>query len=227
MPTILLIRHAQAAFGSVDYDKLSDLGRRQSAVLCAELMRRELNVTRIVSGSLIRQRETAEIVASGFDGHVELDARWDEYDVDGILALHSTTTARLSRPQRSNQQVVSARQFQDVLDPALLDWIQTDGSHAMTETWPAFRSRIGAALQEVADSLGKGETALVFTSGGAIAASCVSLFELEERKFVDFHRAVVNASISKAVRGRRGTRLISYNDHSHFEREAPGLISYR
>jgi hypothetical protein len=38
---------------------------------------------------------------------------------------------------------------------------------------------------------------------------------------------VVNASVTKVVVGRRGTSLVSFNDHSHLEAAEPGLVTYR
>ena len=64
------------------------------------------------------------------------------------------------------------REFQALLDEALVGWVrQTDGS------WPAFRDRVRAAFDELAGALASGETALVWTSGGPIAAIGVTLSE--------------------------------------------------
>jgi hypothetical protein len=38
---------------------------------------------------------------------------------------------------------------------------------------------------------------------------------------------VVNAGVTKVLNGRRGTNLISFNDHSHLETGDAGLITYR
>jgi hypothetical protein len=40
-------------------------------------------------------------------------------------------------------------------------------------------------------------------------------------------KVVVNSSVTKVLDGRRGTSLISFNDHSHLEAAGPDLLSYR
>jgi hypothetical protein len=40
-------------------------------------------------------------------------------------------------------------------------------------------------------------------------------------------KVVVNSSVTKVLDGRRGTSLISFNDHSHLEAAGPELLSYR
>jgi len=62
--TIHLIRHGQASFGSADYDRLSSLGEQQVMHLRDHYARIRQPVDAIYSGTLQRQRSTAEILAS-------------------------------------------------------------------------------------------------------------------------------------------------------------------
>ena len=59
VPTVLLIRHAQASFGTADYDLLSERGHAQTKELVTGLERRGIHADRVVSGGLRRQLETA------------------------------------------------------------------------------------------------------------------------------------------------------------------------
>ncbi|MEM7685167.1 MAG: phosphoglycerate mutase family protein [Pseudomonadota bacterium] len=61
-----LVRHGQAAFASDDYDRLTDLGWQQARWLGEHLRGMEVGFDRIASGTLRRQRETAEAVSGGF-----------------------------------------------------------------------------------------------------------------------------------------------------------------
>lgn len=77
---LILVRHGQTEAnvrglmcGHVDLP-LTELGRRQAAILAAGLPR----PTRIVSSPLARARETAAVIAEGVG--VETDARWIEMD---------------------------------------------------------------------------------------------------------------------------------------------------
>jgi broad specificity phosphatase PhoE len=209
VPALLLVRHAQASFGAADYDALSDTGHAQAAALAADLARREVPLERVASGSLVRQRDTA--AALGLP--VETDPRWDEYRADEILAHHSRSGARLEHGGTS----LSPREFQDVLEDALLAWIAAGDASPAGETWPAFTGRVSAALADAGGGL-------ACTSGGVIAAVCVALFRAPPEAFVAFNRVTVNTGVTKLVRGRSGLSLVSFNEHAHLE---PALITYR
>lgn len=218
MPTVLLARHGQASFGTADYDVLSPLGAEQARALAAELERRGVRARRVVCGSLARQRDTLAAVGAA----AGIDPRWNEYRADDILAAHSDSDARLEHPGPG---ALPSREFQTVLDRALLEWIAAGAGGAARETWPAFAARVAAALADVLGALGRGETALVCTSGGVLAALCVQLLELPAATFVAFNRVTVNGGLTKLVQGRQGTSLISFNEHGHLD--ALGLVTYR
>jgi broad specificity phosphatase PhoE len=227
VPSILLVRHAQASFGAADYDVLSREGLDQSAALASDLASRGLRVDRLVSGSLVRQRDTADAVAPAVGCTVAVDPRWDEYDTDDILTRHSTTPVRPSRPTGDERPRVSAREFQDLLEQALLAWVGAGHDSPTAEPWPAFGERVLAALADVAEDLTKGGTALVFTSGGVLAAVCVTLLALPDSAFVTFNRVTVNTGVTRIVYGARGAALVSFNDHAHLERGGSSLVTYR
>lgn len=233
MPTILLARHAQGSFGTDDYDVLSQTGHAQAAALTEDLRRRGVRVDRVLSGTLLRQRDTAAPVAAALGGRdVEVDGRWDEYDMGALIATHSTSPVRASRPAGDDAPQLSSREFQDVLEEALLAWIEAADDDPAPERWPAFTARVQAALHELAADLGRGETALVCTSGGVIAAACVELlgFELPgpdaAQAFVRLNRVAVNAALTKLVVGGAGTTLVSFNEHAHLD-GVPSLVTYR
>jgi len=232
VPTVLLVRHAQASFGAADYDVLSPTGIEQAAALAADLSRRGVRVDRVISGSLARQRDTAGPIAAAAGVRATVDARWDEYATDAILARYSGTELRLGDSAAESRALrppdaMSSREFQDVLESALLRWIAAGGDGPAQETWPAFALRAGAALEDVLRDLGRGETALVCTSGGVLAALCVRLLELPPAALVTFNRVAVNAAVTRVISGRGGPRLVSFNEHAHLERDGRALITYR
>ncbi len=67
---------------------------------------------------------------------------------------------------------------------------------------------------------------MVFTSGGPVSWVSSSLVDGGLPAWARLSRVVVNSSVTKVLSGRRGTNLISFNDHSHLETD-PGLITYR
>lgn len=223
MPTVLLVRHAQASFGAADYDVLSARGIEQSQALETELRRRGTCLDRVVTGSLRRQRDTVAALAATARTPALVDARWDEYSADDVLGAYSDSPVRLSSPRASG---MTTGEFQQILDQALFGWIAADEQPA-GESWRAFCDRANAALDELLDTLGQGQTALVCTSGGVLAAVCVRLLNLGGAAFVPFNRVAVNTGITKVVRGRRGTTLISFNEHGHLELPGGSLLTYR
>lgn len=224
MPTILLVRHGQASFGAADYDELSPTGFEQAAAVAEHLAARGLDVRRIVSGQLRRQRDTAAAAASVFGHEPVIDPRWAEYPMDEIVATYSPTHARASVTEPDQR--ASADEYQRLLEQALAAWIAAGDGHGMCESWPAFAARVRAALDELAADLSAGVSATVFTSGGVIAALCVALLELPASAMISFNRVAVNTGITKLVSGRRGVTLVSFNDHSHLE-QSRSAITYR
>jgi broad specificity phosphatase PhoE len=227
MPTVLLVRHAQASFGASDYDVLSPHGLEQAAALAGDLARRRIRIDRVISGSAARQRGTAEPIAAAAGRPVSIDPRWDEYSADDVLAHHSTATARLDRPADSTAPPLSSREFQDLMDPALLAWVEAGKDCPTAEPWAAFSPRVAAALEDVLAELGSGETAVVATSGGVVAATCVALLGLPAQAFVAFNRVTANTGVTKIVHGRSDTTLVSFNEHAHLERDGRSLVTYR
>lgn len=225
MPTILLIRHAQASFGSADYDVLSERGHEQTAALVSGLKRRGIWADRVVCGSLRRQLDTATPCAASAGVEAELDARWDEYNDRDILAHHSTVPAGLER--RPGDEPLTSREFQEILNEALRTWIAAGEESPCHEGWPGFLGRTTAALEEVAASLDRGETAFVVSSGGVIAALSASLLGLAPEALIAFNHVSINTGVSKITVGRAGKTLVSINEHAHLEEAGRALISYR
>jgi broad specificity phosphatase PhoE len=225
VPTVLLVRHGQASFGAEDYDVLSAVGVRQSELLAEALGRRGIVPTRLIAGSMRRQIETAAAFAA--HGETSVDPRWDEYDPNAVLSHHSLTDLRLDGPQERPREGMTSREFQAVLDPALRAWIEAGDSAPGAHTWTSFAAAGAAALAELRDQLGSGETVIVFTSGGTIAAVCAALLDAPEAAFPALNRGMVNTGVSKIVIGAAGTTLISFNDHSHLEEADRSLITYR
>jgi broad specificity phosphatase PhoE len=226
VPSVLLIRHAQASFGSADYDVLSPVGVEQTELLARTLARRDLAVTRIASGSARRQRDTAAPIARARGLEVEVDERWNEYETEEVLVHHGRETVSLAGTGAAGEEITS-RRFQAVLDGALDAWVAAGEGSAAAHSWPAFLASRSAALTELAAGLGSGETGLVFTSGGVIAALGASLLGAHADLFPRLNRVLVNTGITKLAIGRAGTSLISFNEHGHIDDEGGALLTYR
>ena len=225
MPTVLLIRHGQASFGAADYDVLSATGARQAEILAAALWRRDYEPSRIVTGSMRRQIDTA----AAFSGPApEVDRRWDEYDPNDVLTHHSGSAVRHEGSgAEAEGEALTSKRFQAILEPALAAWIEMAEKSPARQSWPQFSGAGSAALAELAGELGRGETAVVITSGGTIAALAGGLLGAPALTFPALNRVMVNASVTKVVIGSGGVNLIGFNDHSHLEEVDRALVTYR
>lgn len=209
----------------MDYDVLSERGVEQVTALIAGPRRRHIVADRVISGSLRRQRDTAKTCASELGIDLEVDDRWDEYDVREILTHHAGASVGLEH--QSGDEPVSSREFQPLLDRALLKWVQAGASSPSRESWPRFQERVTEALGDVVRDLGKGQATLVVSSGGVIAAITGALLGLPPEALIAFNHASLNTGITKLAVGRAGITLVSSNEHAHLDEADAALITYR
>jgi hypothetical protein len=83
-----------------------------------------------------------------------------------VLGAHSPADASLERPVGASGEALGTREFQSLLDDALLAWIDAGAESTAREPWPAFQGRCRAALTTLVDGLGAGETALCSLPAG-------------------------------------------------------------
>jgi len=93
---VWLIRHAQASFGTANYDALSTRGHEQAARLAAWLVSHpELSFAHICRGSLQRHCETLAAICAAFGKanrtlpDVHEDPDWNEFDHDAIVRTYT------------------------------------------------------------------------------------------------------------------------------------------
>jgi broad specificity phosphatase PhoE len=225
MAVVLLVRHGQASFGADDYDVLSTVGERQAEVVAGRLGAMP-RLDRVVTGAMVRQRGTAApLAAARPEVPVTEDARFDEYDHVELLR-RSTADDGTDLDAELAAAADPRRTFQQVFDRAVARW--TGGAHHdYHESHAGFRARVRTGLGELFDDLDRSGTAVVVTSGGVIAAVCADLLGLDAGGWTRLNRVIVNTSVTKLVRGRRGTNLVTVNDHAHLEPHGRELLTYR
>jgi len=112
--------------------------------------------------------ETAAAFAALGAPAPEVEPRWDEFDPEDVLDHHGDSTVRLQSD--ASDETLTSRAFQAALDPALAEWVTHAERSPTGQTWPRFSGAGTAALSDLAGELTSGETAIVVTSAGAIAA---------------------------------------------------------
>jgi broad specificity phosphatase PhoE len=225
MGTIHLVRHGQASFGSADYDRLSDLGLRQSALLGEWLARIGQPADRVVCGTLRRHRQTAEacLTAWGAPPEIAEDVGFNEFDHRDILARARPDLAEDGALARLVAGPDGRRAFQQAFAAAVERWMAGGHDGEYAEPWPTFRARCVAALGRVVSA---GGDVWVFTSGGPIAALVQHVLGLSDARMLELNWGIANAGITRLVQG--GRRLGGFNNVAHLEAAGGGaLITYR
>jgi broad specificity phosphatase PhoE len=218
MGTVYLVRHAQASFGKSDYDRLSPLGERQAVRLGETLAARGVKPELVVTGAMQRHDRTASLAltAAGVSTEVEVDEGFNEFDHDQVIVAHKPAYKRravlLADLARTGH---PTRAFQEMFTAATERW--TQGGDGYTESFTDFCDRSEAAVRRVAARAGKGETVLVFTSGGPIAAVVSRLWSGSDDLWLRLNPVTINTAITKVVSGRSGLTVVSYNEHGHLD----------
>lgn len=218
---------------SADYDELSPLGIEQSRVLGQWWADRGECVDQAWSGSLKRQQQTAQTSLGCLPGSglsLQVEEGFNEYSHHDVFAGQGLDIADpLVLVDLLKKSEHPRRLFQRLFSESFDRWVR--GSHAVPGalTWAGFRQRCVSALRRVAAECGQGQTAVVFTSGGAIAAMCQELMGVPDSHVAELHFAVHNTSVSRLLCQPGRISVSSFNALPHLEAPgvAPDLITYR
>ena len=186
MSHITLIRHGQAnteARDEAGYDRLSPLGRQQSAWLGEHLRHSGSHHARIYCGTLSRHVETAAAMA--METPPVEDPRLNE--------LEYFTLARMLEAQRGIAVPTEREGFVAHLPQVFTAWRngEIDGA---PESFAAFETRVAGALHDISQGDGP---ALVITSGGLIAMTMRQLLELDIAAMARLALAIMNTSMHR------------------------------
>ena len=222
MTEITLVRHGQASFGSDDYDQLSDLGIQQARWLGDYFAERELVFDRVVIGSQRRHRQTAEGIVAALAQSLpfEQHAGFNEYDFQALFDAFCQ-----QYPEQTDTGYSDRRHFYAVLRKALLAWSEDRLSAALPESWSAFNRRVEAAMDfatrpcDQSPAAGRQKVLLV-TSGGPISMIMRQIMTLDTEHMIRLNLQVINTSVSRLLKTRSGTHLMSFNSIAHLDQPA-------
>ena len=233
MADLILVRHGQASFGAADYDKLSALGERQSALLGDWMRTCGAKPDIVASGPQLRQIDTAALsleICGGprRDGWLQLDGL-GEYDHDTVVARY--------KPEYADQAAMHAafakldnprRAFHAMYVKAIARWIGGAHDADYPESWPAFKARVVGGLRRLVAQ--DAREVWAFTSGGPITVIVQHVIGLPDARAFDMNWPLVNAGITR-LRFSTTTGAITlstFNAHPHLDRTGdPALITYR
>lgn len=226
MAELFLVRHAQASFGTEDYDRLSALGRRQARWLGEHFSARGTAFDLILRGTLKRHAETLAAIceAMGINPVCEERSGLNEYDSLALLHAHLGAAERLGGDNGLRQEGSQRGHFR-VLREALYAW--TDGSLPAAGHLPfaEFRAGVLEVLDEVRASGAR--RVLVVSSGGPISTILAEVLKMPARGVVDLNLRTRNTGVSEFHFNARAIHCVSFNAVPHLERpDRPQAITY-
>lgn len=212
MGELYLVRHGQANSGATteeDYDRLSDLGHAQAALLGNWMRDFEAPFDQVLSGTMRRHVETATGMGYTPDHN---DARLNEMEYFA-LARDMEVHHDVARPE-------TPEDFATHMPQTLAAWEQAtiNGS----EPFATFESRITAALAEAAKP---GKRVLCVTSGGVISMVMRGALGLSTGQMAHILLPIYNSSLHKFRIRPEGTFLTAFNTIPHLD--PPVLADHR
>lgn len=232
MSVLQVIRHGQASFGGGNYDRLSDLGRKQARILGSYFKEHGIAFDAVYCGTMQRQRDTAKIALSEMGSPAELKVmpQINEYNSESImeallpgLVEDEPHLSQLVPKLRSDRKA-----FQTLYEGTMLRWIGGRHETGEAETWQGFHERLAQGLNQVRAENGRGRTVALFTSGGPISGVMRLALGLSDEVALRLTWVIRNASLSSFYYDHERLTLSQFNQTGHLERVGDtGLITYR
>ncbi|MFN8281761.1 MAG: histidine phosphatase family protein [Chitinophagales bacterium] len=230
MATIYLIRHGQAQFGMEEYDALSPIGIEQAKVLGASLVQRKIVPTKIISGAMNRHQQTAEYCLEKMQlntSQIIINDDWNEFDHRDIIAKYEPRYKDIEELKKDIFLDKSPKQkITEVLVGAVTRWTSLQYED-YNESWTTFCERIKNSLEKIENETANDDVVFVFSSGGSISVVMQKILDLSVQKTFEMQLNIANCSITKLRTSSRGTQLLSFSDHAHFDGEYKNLLTYK
>jgi broad specificity phosphatase PhoE len=214
LATLVLVRHGQASWGSADYDRLSELGNRQAVSTGRALAALEPPGI-VLSGAQARHRATAELAteAAGWRTEVRVETGWNEFGHRQVLAAYGVPPPDETSPE-----------FGPWLHAALSRWVEGGSDADYDEPFAGFTSRVDVAMRRLREIMAPGDTAVVFTSLGPISWTVAALLGGQPSLWLRLTPSLVNAGVTRISWDEQGTRLATFNEHTHLPAE---MLTFR
>jgi broad specificity phosphatase PhoE len=239
MAILTLVRHGQARTFEDGGGQLTAVGEEQARALARYWISHGEVFNEIYSGSLERQRRTAEIVGqccvdAGLAWpQLQITPELDEYDGGGIIDKLVPALAErddnfvdlLAEFERNKNSPERNRHFQKMFEAVTTVWrtgeLQVDG----VESWSSFSSRARNAFRRIMSDAGSGRRIAVFTSGGVIGLAVQTVLGAPEQMALEINWRVRNCSLTNLIFSRERLSLDYFNSTPHLNE--PSLFTFR
>ncbi|MDB5941335.1 MAG: histidine phosphatase family protein [Ramlibacter sp.] len=222
MGTLYLVRHGQASFGADDYDKLSELGHRQSVRLGEHFAQMGLRFDAVLAGTLRRHLETLAGIREGMR-HEGEHLPWEglnEYDSEAVIA--TVHAGKLEKPTSPEMYRAHFRLLRD----GLAKWMAGVVSPQGMPSYEKFVDGVARALDHVKANH-HGGNVLIVSSGGPIATAVGQVLGTSSETIIELNLRIRNTSVTEFAFNPKRHMLVSYNAIPHLENpEYAGWVTY-
>jgi broad specificity phosphatase PhoE len=229
MGVIYVVRHGQAAFGTENYDQLTEIGFAQTRLLGAYFAKRKIHFDAVFTGTLRRQIETADAI---LESHPELSASareiipgLDEYKPEAILTALTGETPVMMAAGAARRDPLVVREHFRLLREALLAWAEDRTRPVDMMPFAKFQDGAVGALIEARQRFPDGHV-LVVSSGGAIGAMVAQVLNAPAGTAVELNLRIRNSSLTEFASTPRRHHLVSFNGLPHLDTGDPSLVTY-
>jgi len=240
LATLVFVRHGQAGTYEAEYDQLSALGARQMAALGRYWGERGRPVDRAVVGPLVRQRRSYEAFVAGLGeaggGDVprrDDDAGLAEYDALTMMDValprihaHDPVVQAESAAIEAGDEPTRRRHMERLFQHVSRRWVRGELDVPEVTPFDAFRGQVDGAIDRMVEGSTNGDTTLVFTSGGVVAAAVGRVLGLTHEKVLELSWIVRNAAFTELIYGPSRMSLFAFNAIPHLD-AAPELVTLR
>ena len=197
MGTLLLIRHGQASYGEVDYDRLSTRGQEQARVLGTYLA--ATRIDQLYAGPLVRQQSTAALAAETAKTlpAVTTLPELAEYPAFELVQHFMPKLVELDPKFAALTQTPTRELANEAFHTILGRWARDEWEVAGVERVTAFADRVRRGLDHVVRDVRSGARIAVVTSAGPIGVAVGLTFGASEHHMIRTSSVIRNASITE------------------------------
>lgn len=214
MAELYLVRHGQASFRSDNYDKLSPLGHQQAEWLGEHFRERGYHFDSILTGELVRHRETAEGIAKGLQlnsPEFKVFAGLNEFDFHKLFDAYVK-----QHPEEALTDDAPASDFYKLLKKGMHKWSTGELTEGVGETWQNFEDRVRSVIENIQTEF-HGQKVLAVSSGGAIAMVLRQILQAPSQTVIELNLQIKNTAIAHCFFNPKAVRMTSFNHIPHLD----------
>ena len=220
MAKLYLVRHAQASFGAENYDKLSELGLKQSTYIPGHFSDNPTVSRVLYRGDMLRHKETADYSFSGMTPIIKPGI--NEFDHMNVLQVYQPDINNKEKMMEIIMTQRDPKQFvEDEFKRAILKWMNEEGTTSYNEAFRDFRARVTDSIQDIITTARqqKHKEVIAVTSGGVISLYMALLMEMPLIRMIEMNQHIANTSVTALLFNDKKTTLSYYNNFSHLPKD--------